>query len=510
MKEQANKKLALLFILDILQKYSSDIHKLTQDDIRKILLDKYGIEIERRAIGRNIQLLKEAGFDIDSNHATGAHIIERKFTDSELRVLIDGVLFSPYIKARYAKDLIAKLGEFGSVDFDDSVLADEAIDETFHERNADFFDTIDKLVGAIKNKRQVMFSYTEYDYAPDKNASELFTRQKIFYDISVNPYRLIVHGGKYYLLGSYDGEAEISSFRVDGIVGLMVTDTPSCDIENSELNGKPISDYIFAHPYMLCGKTESVQIKVSTFAIDNVVDAFGKNIRICTHDRMSFRVTVSAGINDVIEWAVRMGSMAEIISPEYVRQAVKDRITEMAEAYGIIPQSESSTSTECAAYPYNLLTMIFGSGHVFSDDKKQIAAVTDSLINELSTSQKAVMRKIYAEGLSREKSADDLGITMEKLVLNEAGALRDLRHPSRSYVLSKFISHDKSELIEEIMTAAIDHGTISMSWIQRTFGLGYATAACIVDELEELGYISESNGIHPRRILVTRDELLKT
>ena len=55
------KKLALLRILQILQKYSDCDHPLTQEDIALHLENDYGIEIERKAIGRNIALLKDAG-----------------------------------------------------------------------------------------------------------------------------------------------------------------------------------------------------------------------------------------------------------------------------------------------------------------------------------------------------------------------------------------------------------------------------------------------------------------
>lgn len=58
------KKLALLRILEIYQKYSDSEHVLTYDDIARRLLQGYGIEIERKTIGRNVSMLREAGYDI--------------------------------------------------------------------------------------------------------------------------------------------------------------------------------------------------------------------------------------------------------------------------------------------------------------------------------------------------------------------------------------------------------------------------------------------------------------
>ena len=91
------KKLALLRILQILEKHSDENHPLTQEDIARYLSKDYGIEIERKAIGRNITLLKEAGIEIEFINKTGSYL-SRKFEDSELRLLIDGIRFSKYIK----------------------------------------------------------------------------------------------------------------------------------------------------------------------------------------------------------------------------------------------------------------------------------------------------------------------------------------------------------------------------------------------------------------------------
>ena len=59
------KKLALLRIWQILKEYSDYNHPLTQEDIATYLERDYGIVIERKAISRNLSLLKEAGVEID-------------------------------------------------------------------------------------------------------------------------------------------------------------------------------------------------------------------------------------------------------------------------------------------------------------------------------------------------------------------------------------------------------------------------------------------------------------
>ena len=111
------KKLAILRILQILYKYSDVNHPLTQEDIAKYLSNDYGIVLERKSIGNNIALLRdEAGFDIVSEKR-GSYLDGREFEDSELKLLIDSVLYSRYIMPKHAKDLIEKLSALGSRDF---------------------------------------------------------------------------------------------------------------------------------------------------------------------------------------------------------------------------------------------------------------------------------------------------------------------------------------------------------------------------------------------------------
>jgi hypothetical protein len=90
------KKLALLRILKILQDRTDSKHLLTHTEIAEILLSEYGIEIERKAVGRNISLLLEADYDIITTKR-GVYLNERKYEPSEIRLLIDGVLSSQHV-----------------------------------------------------------------------------------------------------------------------------------------------------------------------------------------------------------------------------------------------------------------------------------------------------------------------------------------------------------------------------------------------------------------------------
>lgn len=134
MSAKQPKKLLIMNILDILRKYSDEDHRLSQTDIAKILKSTYGMTADRKAIRRNILNLMDCGYNIEysetvrmtTNHRTNEpeesylwpdFYLERDFTDSELRLLIDSLMFSHYIPYSQRRELVKKLEGLSSVYF---------------------------------------------------------------------------------------------------------------------------------------------------------------------------------------------------------------------------------------------------------------------------------------------------------------------------------------------------------------------------------------------------------
>ena len=111
------KKLIIINILDILKKYTDEDHRLNQKEIAEILKTEYDMKVDRKAVKRNLMNLIEFGFEIEyseairmievTNEKGEKELVEsyilsdfylvRDFTDSELRLLIDSLLFSKHV-----------------------------------------------------------------------------------------------------------------------------------------------------------------------------------------------------------------------------------------------------------------------------------------------------------------------------------------------------------------------------------------------------------------------------
>jgi S-DNA-T family DNA segregation ATPase FtsK/SpoIIIE len=88
--------------------------------------------------------------------------------------------------------------------------------------------------------------------------------------------------------------------------------------------------------------------------------------------------------------------------------------------------------------------------------------------------------------------------------------MEEIEKASRKEGTSEFVSSSEAVFSDEMVPAAVDvileTGQASASMLQRRLKLGYARAARIVDELQDLGFVGPSAGAKPRAILMTREQ----
>ncbi|MCH4419583.1 DNA translocase FtsK [Staphylococcus haemolyticus] len=91
--------------------------------------------------------------------------------------------------------------------------------------------------------------------------------------------------------------------------------------------------------------------------------------------------------------------------------------------------------------------------------------------------------------------------------------IKDQREPDYLFeekeLLKKNQTQAQDELFDDVCEFMVKEGHISTSLIQRHFQIGYNRAARIVDQLEQLDYISGANGSKPRDVFITEADLKK-
>ena len=320
------KKLALIRILQIFKKYSDYDHPLLREDIAEHLENDYGIILERKAISRNIGLLKEAGYEIEETKA-GSYLEEREFEDSELRMLIDGVLSSKYITAKHSKDLIEKLCAMSNKYFRSHVKNIYSVNDWFKTDNQALFYNIELIDDAIERRLQIRFDYNKY--GTDKKLHKSSTTR-------VTPYQLILHNQRYYLMSYNEHFKNLTYYRVDHITNMTIAEekaaTPITSLKGFEsgINYKVLATSL---PYMYTDMVENVEFIAYKGITDQIVDWFGENIRITELDDKHITVSLKASPNAMEHWAMQYINYVEITKPATLREKIKEKIKAAEEKY---------------------------------------------------------------------------------------------------------------------------------------------------------------------------------
>ena len=321
------KKLALLRIWQILLKHSDYDHPLTQEEIIKYLESDYGIEMERKAVGKNIADLRDAGIDIGSRRA-GSYIDSREFEDSELKLLIDGVLQSKHITAHHSKDLIEKLCGLSNKYFRSHVKNVYSVNDWSKTENQALFYNIDVVDEAIATGKQVQYDYNKYGVDAKLHKSS-FQR--------VSPYQLILHNQRYYLMGYSDYWGNMTFHRLDRISNMRLYDKPATPITSVKgyENGIDFKQIASTMPYMYTDTPERIEFIAEEWIVDQIVDWFGRDIRMSTlpDDDKRVKVELVASPNAMEHWAMQYLNYVEVTKPASLRERIKTNLAEAIKKY---------------------------------------------------------------------------------------------------------------------------------------------------------------------------------
>lgn len=324
MESLESKKLALLRILQILFTYSDSEHMLVYDDILMFLQREYDLTVERKAVGRNLSLLKEAGFDIVTTQR-GTYLAERTFDDSELRLLIDSVLSSSHISPSQSKALIGKLCGLSNKYFRRHVKNIYSIHEWNKTENQAVFYNIEIIDEAIEKGRKIRFDYNKYGADKKLHRSARHV---------ASPYQMILHNQRYFLMAFEEKWQHIRYFRLDRITNIEATDEPLTPIRSIEgfENGIDYRRFSSSMPYMFSDEPQVVEFTVDGWAIDQVIDWFGKDISI-EQNGEKYLVRVQASLDAMEYWAMQYANAVEVISPPELRERIRKNLTAAAEKY---------------------------------------------------------------------------------------------------------------------------------------------------------------------------------
>lgn len=315
-----------MLILDILSEYSDEDHKLTQQEIIRLLKINYDMECDRRSVKNNINYLIELGYEISTDK--GYYLKEREFEDAELRMLIDSVLFSNQLTHKQSKDLIDKLRRQGNRYFSAKVSHINNLPNMQHADNKQLMYVLDTINDAISKKKKISFIYNNYgiDFKLHPRKEEPYI---------VNPYQMVANNGRYYLVGNYDKYDNVSHYHLDRMTCVKILEEnvkPQKEIKDFE-NGFNLPKHMAEHIYMFSGKSSRIKFLAKKHLMNDLIDWFGKDFKILEDRGEDILIALNCNENAFKFWALQYGPYTEVLEPENLRRQVADEVLDMYEKY---------------------------------------------------------------------------------------------------------------------------------------------------------------------------------
>lgn len=338
------KKMLIMNILDILKKYTDENHRLSQKEIMDILEQEYDMKAERKAIKRNLMNLIDSGYDIEYSESIRMNkngeeetfytdwYLERNFSDAELRLLIDGLLFSKHIPYSQCKELIGKLEGLSNRYFKSRVEHILTLPDNVPE-NTQLFYTIEVLDKAITKGQQVLLHYNEY--GTDKQMHPRRRSDRAVREYVINPYQLVAVNGKYYLICNYDKYDDVSNYRLDRITDIKMLDTPvkPMKLVKGLENGLNLPKHMAEHIYMFTGESVPVVFKAKRYLLTELFDWFGKDMQFLEETENEVTVRVNVNLEAMRKWALQYAVHVKVVSPKKLVDMVKEDIKNAMEQY---------------------------------------------------------------------------------------------------------------------------------------------------------------------------------
>ena len=342
MPADSGKKIIILYILQILRKYTDADHTMTQQQIAEKLRSDYDLDINRATVKRNISDLIDAGYDIQYTEVVRSHMnkktgepdeniiytdlyYEHDFTEPELHMLIDGLLFSRSVPYRQRKQLIDKLGKLSSIHFNQRMNHVHCMSAD-SPQNPELFHTIDILDEAITQGKQIKITYnyygTDLKLHPGLNPDGTVKRQ------TLNPYQMIANEGRYYLICNNDHYDTVSNYRIDRITDIELLDTsvkPKSRVEGLE-DGLNLQEYVYQNLNMFSGKAEKVEFVIPKSAVSLIIDFFGKHVSFHEQEDGTVACRLSVSREAMKRWAVEHANMVRVVSPESLVEEIRGEL----------------------------------------------------------------------------------------------------------------------------------------------------------------------------------------
>ena len=328
MAEVNKQRLKLLYLMQIFSEDTDDEHMLTLSQIIG-KLNAYGVEVERKTLYQDFEILRDYGFDIvgvQTQRNYFYHIGNRQFELPELKLLVDSVQSAKFITQKKSNSLIRKLEGMVSKYEARQLHRQVIISGRVKAMNESIYFNVDKLHEAIGAGRQISFKYYRWNI----NKEMELRKDGDWYQIS--PWALMWDDENYYLVGYDSEDKQIKHYRVDKMMQIAVVDKMREGKEQFKAFDMPrYTKSLFG---MYGGEEVQVTLEAENGMVGILIDRFGKDIPIRPVDENHFRTAVVVAVSDqFFGWIMALDEGVIIVGPEKVVKRMQEKIRLLNKVY---------------------------------------------------------------------------------------------------------------------------------------------------------------------------------
>ena len=327
MARQANQKLKILYLLEILRRETDEDHPLTLQQIIDLLAQK-GISAERKSLYDDIEQLRLLGEDVVTVRDTTVryYIGERTLDMPQLRLLVDAVQSSKFITRKKSEELIRRLESLTSRHLAGQLQREVLVSGRIKTMNESIYYNVDRLQNAIAAGRQVTFQY--FDWGMDKqqhlrHGGALYT---------VSPWARVWDEENYYLVAYHSEKGTPRHYRVDRMLRITLTEQPRegekvFAAQDMALYGRKTFG-------MFGGEEQWVTLRCRKRMAGIILDQFGTDTPLIPDGEEYFTARVPVVVSPpFFAWLSGFERDIRLTSPTHVAQEYVAYLTDILQGY---------------------------------------------------------------------------------------------------------------------------------------------------------------------------------
>jgi len=300
-------KARVLTVLRELQNKTDEDNFLTINDLKDVIYQTYGEEVDRKTIYDDFEILRQAGFDIElkrEGNNFGYYLASNILDKTELRILADLLVSTNFITNKKTKEMVDKL--LGQTSEYNRKAILKTVNYLHHKgSNEKIYYNVDAIQTALEKHKAITFNYFDIDEKGKKAYRQ--------HDYHCIPYALVINDGRYYTIVYTEKHSGFTNYRLDKMDNIEIVDTKHQRVK-FDINEKMSSMF-----NMYSGEEKEVKLRCGSKLSMEVLDQFTKNMTITKSDENYFEVSAKISIAPTFYgWLFQYNDTITVLGPKEV------------------------------------------------------------------------------------------------------------------------------------------------------------------------------------------------